>query len=131
MSADEEKKLDDFTRKVIYEVGLDKPSNEFMDRLMIKIQKEQSYIYTPLIKKRGWGVIASFLTVSIVLLIKFSQRDSVLKGYGISDKIELGEINLFEKFHFSDTTTIILMVALAFILIQIPLMKRMYFNQFK
>ncbi|ETN96031.1 hypothetical protein SAMN04487906_0605 [Zhouia amylolytica] len=131
MSIEEEKKLEAITRRMIQDSGLEKPSAGFMNRVMLSIQKEQQYAYTPLIKKWGWYIIASLLTAITVILIKFSDRSTFLEHLGVVKKIDFSNLDIVSKLQFSDTTSFVLIMAFSLILFQMYLIKKMYFKQFK
>ena len=66
---EENKKLDDFIRKTIKEVGLEKPSPNFTNLVLSKIQAEEEkaaiFQFQPILSKKVWfiiigGVIALF-----------------------------------------------------------------------
>ncbi|MCL6217592.1 hypothetical protein [Zunongwangia pacifica] len=70
-----EKKLDEFTKKVFSETGLETPSFNFTDKVMVDLPEINSaktastntsinkIKYEPLISKKGWVMIAAFITL--------------------------------------------------------------------
>lgn len=73
MNDKESKKLDDFTKKMVKELPVEKPSVNFSKNVMEVINaletKEQK-VYEPLISKKGWFMIAASFVGFILLLIK-------------------------------------------------------------
>lgn len=65
MKAEQDRKADDFLRKIVVEAGADQPSDQFTQSLMEKIERMQlpsSVIrYKPLISKKGWLPISALV----------------------------------------------------------------------
>lgn len=70
---EENKKLDDFVRKTVKEVGLEKPSLEFTDSVLSRIQthseKSTVFDYQPLLSKRVWLIVGSLISLVFAYLI--------------------------------------------------------------
>lgn len=74
MDNKEKELLENFTKKMVKETSLEKPSKSFSKNIMdviveLQPQKEIS-AYQPLISKKGWFLIISSLAASIILLLK-------------------------------------------------------------
>ncbi len=73
MKAEQDRKTDDFLRKLVVEAGADQPSEQFSRSVMEKIEQmplRSSVIrYKPLISKKGWLPIAALvLGICFILL---------------------------------------------------------------
>lgn len=66
--------LDNFTKKMVKDLPIEKPSNSFSKNVMNVINNleavKSTNVYEPLISKRTWFLIISSLIVSMVLLLK-------------------------------------------------------------
>jgi len=66
--------LDSFTKKMVKDLPIEKPSNIFSKKVMNVISNletvKSTFVYEPLISKRTWFLIISSLIVSMVLLLK-------------------------------------------------------------
>jgi hypothetical protein len=66
--------LDSFTKKMVKDLPIEKPSNSFSKNVMNVINNleavKSTNVYEPLISKRTWFLIISSLIVSMVLLLK-------------------------------------------------------------
>tara|TARA_B100000795_G_C22714410_1_gene404900 strand:+ start:335 stop:745 length:411 start_codon:yes stop_codon:yes gene_type:complete len=74
MSNKERDLLDSFTKKMVKDLPIEKPSNSFSKNVMNVISNleavKSTYVYEPLISMRTWFLIISSLIVSMVLLLK-------------------------------------------------------------
>ena len=78
MKEDQEKKLDDFIRKVVQEGGHDEPSKEFTDTVMERIRKAKeaklNISYSPLITKKVWFLLSVLVVGAIVFVLTSDQQ---------------------------------------------------------
>lgn len=62
---EENKKLDDFIKKSVQEVGLEKPSLDFTDLVLSKIEveseKSPAFQYQPILSKSTWFIILAMV----------------------------------------------------------------------
>ena len=76
MSADKEKNLDEFIKKMVNEVGTEKPSSNFTDSVMDKIyalEKEAAGLrYVPPISKNTWILIGVVVLIVCAILLNTS-----------------------------------------------------------
>lgn len=130
MSFEEEKKLDDFTHKIVSAAGLESPSANFLDGVLSRIRKEQRFVYKPLIKRNVLIGIAACLIALIALAYNFVD-DSFLRGLSDKYDLKLNELDLSIGFAIPNTLMTILIIAFTLILIQLFIVKRLYFKQLK
>jgi len=68
-----EQKIDDFTKYVIKEAGLETPSSDFVLNVMNVLKKEEKaseiFIYKPIISNKTWFVIGLILTVTSIYYV--------------------------------------------------------------
>lgn len=112
MEAKPDKKLDDFTKKMIVEAGVDKPSTHFTASIMEKIQISESTLngtfYKPLISKQGWMLLGLItLTLFIVLLVVDWESDySYITNPILEKASEFNRLNLLDRLHFNSLDNI-------------------------
>lgn len=105
-----EKKIEEFTKQLIKEAGVESPSSNFVKNIMSSIAVEKSSIkkltYTPIISKPVWVVMALFFSAICVFIVTGMVDASVFQKYlnfNIFSKI--ATLNLFENIRFSPTFT--------------------------
>ncbi len=94
---EENKKLDDFIRKAIKEVGLEKPSLDFTDLVLSKIQTEEEksavFKFQPILSKKTWFIIiCAIITLFAYLLLGDLEMES--PWFSISQLNRLTAYNL-------------------------------------
>ncbi|NND63120.1 MAG: hypothetical protein HKN48_07975 [Flavobacteriaceae bacterium] len=116
--------LEEFTKKVMKESGLEQPSKGFAASVMNKIIEEgKTVTYTPLISKRGW-FIAAILIIACASLFFFlpeTEASFITK----LPKPELSFAGTFFKDLELSKTMIYGIGFLALFLVQIPFLKRL------
>lgn len=82
---EEDKKIERFTKDILNEVGLEKPSLSFVENVMGVVEKPlvvNSTIYKPLISKKAWLLIAvcfiGIMTYAYRLPLKTSLFDKMV-----------------------------------------------------
>ncbi|RMA57944.1 hypothetical protein [Ulvibacter antarcticus] len=117
------KKIDDISKKLIKEAGLQQPSTDFLTNVMsVVAQKAAKKIYKPLISKMAWVFIG--LVVLLVSSVLFIVPLSHVSFFGIFDAIEKVSIhNPFSEVKVSKIT-IYGLGFLGLFLVQIPFLKR-------
>ena len=97
---EEDKKLDSFIRKSIKELGLEKPSLQFTDVVLSKIQGNTSvsptFVYKPLFSKSTWLIILTVVATIFVYLI-LDQSEIKTTWFSIAKLNQLASFNLFGK----------------------------------
>lgn len=136
MEANKEKKLDNFIRKSVKEIGLESPSVNFTKTLLTKIevsaQKETTTVYKPLISKVGWGVLAVILLALSGLAI-YGRGDTKLAwlekmNMGALPKLQL--MDALPNFAISNIFFYGLLIFGLFALIQLVLFKQRLDRQY-
>lgn len=122
--------LDDFTKKLIVESGVHKPSLDFSKRVVDAIESKAVTlnVYQPLISRKSWVLI---IITAVVCFISFYFFQST--GNSILDKLEIGhyldlqfslpEIKLSKTFIYA-------IGFMSLFLIQIPFLKHYVSNRF-
>ena len=134
MSGQEDKQLDDFLRKVIKEVPLKTPAENFTEQLLQKIavEKQQSNIsYTPIITTKGWIFIFSAILLIISYLYKSntsvtSEQNQIL---AIFNNI-LSAFDFTFSINFPETFSYAIVLLIPLLLIQITLLKKHFNKQY-
>ena len=122
------KKEDYFTRSLIKDAGLNKPSMDFKNMVMHKIATNAANSYQPLISKNIWW----FLAITVMALT------IGIYVYPLASTDLLGQWNLSERLNFNFTLptvqiskiTSYALGFLALILLEIPFLKRILMKQY-
>lgn len=127
---EENKKLDDFVRKSIKEVGLDNPSLDFTNLVMSKIQMDTErsaiFVHKPLLSKSTWFVIIA-MVVAIFAYVIFGQPEQETTWLWFSKLNDLASFNLMgsmPNITISRTLTYGILAVTFFVWIQIFLLKK-------
>ncbi len=131
MKENEDKYLDDFTKKIIKKASLESPSIHFTSEIMSQVSalnKSKVIAYKPLISKQTWVLIAlSFIGLCIYLIFGPETHQSSWLGSLDFSKFT----NVLSGFTISKT----LMYAIAFfglmLCIQIPVLKNHFDKRFE
>ena len=118
MSTNEEKQLDEFTRKIISDAGLERPSSIFLNNLMTKIQSVTSPVitYKPLIGKWVWWLIGVVMAALI-----FTVFNTGISESAVWDKLLPGL--RIKPLHISENLVFIAVVASLCILAEVILIR--------
>lgn len=119
------KRIDTFLQKYIQEIPLESPSKDFTKNLMEVLTKEETTkvtAYTPLISKKGWGIIASIIAIfsTVVVFIPYREEEQSLIDKIPVDFSFLSHISfskMFEILSVSNSTlyTLVLFTVLFFV----------------
>ena len=97
---EEDKELDNFIRKSIKDIGLEKPTEGFTDLILSKIrantQVSATFVYKPLISKTVWFLIL-LLVITIFLSVIFGQFEQETTWLWLTKLNDLASFNLFGK----------------------------------
>lgn len=121
----ENKKLDQFTKKVIQGAGVESPSIDFLANVMAEVSKEKVpvKVYKPLITKVGWMIIGALFLVFAFVLTRFSLGFSILGDWNLSslmmDKYET-------KIEIPATYAYCFFFLLVFVLIQVNIIQKRF-----
>jgi len=120
------KKIENFTDKALERAGLEKPSVSFLDDVMEKVEQTSiQTVYTPLVTKKGWWLVAAVF-VGVVAMLYFYQPE-ILPYFSNSIQTPMFK-NPFEDVEVSKTT-IYAIGFLGLFLVQLPFLKRLIGNQ--
>ncbi|HMB64370.1 MAG TPA: hypothetical protein VKN36_14925 [Eudoraea sp.] len=93
MEENKDKRLDDLIRRSVREMGLDTPPANFTENLLFKIETipraSDAIVYTPLISRFGWGIIAA-IVIALGVLIGYANPDARITWF---EKINWSEIS--------------------------------------
>jgi len=122
----ENKKLDQFTKEVMQDAGLQAPSTDFLANVMAEVSKEKVpvKVYKPLISRVGWLIIGALFILFAFVLTRFSLGLSILGDWDLSSlmiekykpTIEIPEIPATYAYGF--------FFLLVFLVIQVKLIRR-------
>lgn len=94
---EENKKLDDFIRKTIKEVGLEKPSLDFTDLVLSKIQAEEEktavFEFQPILSKKAWFIIICAV-IALFAYLLLGDLEIEIPWFSISQLNRLTAYNL-------------------------------------
>ena len=134
---EEDKKLDDFIGKSIKSVGLDKPSLDFTNSVLSKIQVESQtkavFEYRPIISKSTWAIIFA-IVVAIFTYVIFGNSDQGNTWFSFSQLNMVTSFNVLGKmssFELSNTFVYGILVFTFFLLIQVLLIKQRFERHYK
>ena len=97
MKEQEDKYLDDLTKKVFRDASLKSPSSDFIDNVMARVTDySQATVYKPLISKSTWTIIFLGFGALISYILFFEAPTETSNWLSSSDKI------LFVKSSISD-----------------------------
>lgn len=119
----ENDKLDEVLGPALKQLNPEKPSLDFTDRLMDRIEeaRQTSTVYTPLISKQVWvilfGLFALFLGFAFMSYTPDSQ--SWMPAFDLS----LDRGSALTNWSFSPTYVYLITFLAAFVLVQLPMMK--------
>jgi len=125
--------LDELSEKIMTKSKLETPSLDFTANVMssvnVEYKQSESTIYTPLISKKTWLIIAVFFIVvcACLLLGNTSEGFGWFTGVDFSFMPSLNIANLFSGISFSKTVLYAIVVLTLMLFIQIPLLK-VYFD---
>ena len=131
MEENRDKELDAFIKKIVNEVGLEKPSVNFTDAVLSKVQVavlKGSTGYTPLISKSAWFIMA-VSTVAVIVYMIFG--DATIEIPWVSSLIQSiptdnSFFNAFSNVKISETFLFATVGLTIFIGIQIFLLKHQF-----
>ena len=118
LSKEQEKVL----KKALDQIGLEKPSPDFLSNVMDAIEI-QGQTTSPLIGKKGWILLVFVFTVSLGLLAFYPEEGSALFDTVFSYRFEFAQ-NLFKEFKISKTLAMGIAL-LGLFLFQVPLLLKM------
>jgi len=126
--------IEDFTKFIMNDVQLEKPSADFVENVMGKISLENKpvieTIYKPLISKSSWFIISLITIAFCVYFILGNTNQSSIFSFINIDVSFLNKINInavFENIHIPDIFSILFLFFTVLVIFQIFAIKN-YFN---
>ncbi|MDX1828292.1 MAG: hypothetical protein R3342_01980 [Lutibacter sp.] len=127
------KNIEYFTRYVIKESSIEKPSVDFVGKVMNRIDLERIPIYEnkykPLISKLGWIIISIVLILSSIYFWskKFSSSN-YLSELNLSFSTNLSLTKIFNEINIPSTFTFVFLFFTILVVIQLLIIKK-YFDK--
>jgi hypothetical protein len=127
------KNIEDFTKYVIKESSIEKPSVDFVGKVMNRIDLERIPIYEnkykPLISKLGWIIISIVLILSSIYFWskKFSSSN-YLSELNLSFSTNLSLTKIFNEINIPSTFTFVFVFFTILVVIQLLIIKK-YFDK--
>lgn len=125
-----EKRLDDFVKKVVNSTGLESPSIDFTKNIISKIAaqeaKNTATVYRPLISKTSWMIVAT-ITLLLFGFIFFGKLDltiSWLPDINLVALNKIGFMDVLSQLHLPNTVVYSLIGIMLFFYVQIIFLKR-------
>lgn len=126
---EDDKNLDNFIRKSVKDIGLEKPTEGFTELILSKIQPSTqvspAFVYEPLLSKKAWFLMLLIVAAIFVYVIygQFEQETTWLWMAKLND---LASFNLFGKIPnipISNTFVYGMLAVTFFVCIQILILK--------
>ncbi|NQY29209.1 MAG: hypothetical protein HRT69_07040 [Flavobacteriaceae bacterium] len=127
--------LDELSEKIITASNLEAPSLDFTANIMSNInvaaKQSESTIYTPLISKKTWFIIAVIFIVVCAYLLLGSTSESIgwFTNVDFSFAPSFNMASIFSEISFSKTVLYATVVLALMLFIQIPLLKKHFDNR--
>ena len=129
----QDKNIDDFSKDLLKDVGLETPSANFVNNVLKTINVENTLVsnsvYKPLISKRGWF----FIVVCFIVLFTYFYTPNTESSiqYPVIDLSFLNKlmaINIFENIKLSKIFSFSFILFSVLVLVQLHFIKK-YFNK--
>ena len=136
MSDKQMDRLDAFTRKVVREIPLEKPSKDFSKNVMAEIyaleKRRVSQQYEPLISKKVWLLLLVFFIVMFLWVFNNSEGEatSTFSWVDLSSFTELISFDFLLNFKVSDVTVYAFVFMAIMVSVQIGYIKNYYNSRF-
>ena len=134
MNENENKRIDNLSRKVIVKASVESPSFDFTAQIMTQLTalgQSQATVYKPLISKKAWFVI--FGTFAALLAYAFfgtqQQASEPFLDFSILDKTKV--LYTLPRFTFSKTLSYALLFLSLMVLIQVSFLKDYFDRKFE
>jgi len=122
----ENKKLDQFTKEVMQDAGLQAPSTDFLANVMAAVTHEKVPVkaYKPLISKVGWLIIAALFLIFAFVLTRFSLGFSIFGDWNLSSLVIEKYEPTFEIPEIPATYAYCFFFLLVFVVIQVKIFSK-------
>ena len=128
-----DKEIDEFAKYIVKEASVEKPSEEFVNKVMDTIYLENTAVlntsFKPLISNTSWFVIVLIFASVIGYLLNIETKlPAMFKFIDVSFFKNISSIEIFSKIHFSNTFTLSFIIFSIFVIFQLIVIKN-YFNK--
>lgn len=127
-----DKNIEEFTKLIMREATIEKPSDNFVGKVMGTVLTENKPVLTdskPLISTIAWFFISLlFVGLSVLVFFDASETPSFLSSINWSFFNKLSSFNIFEKIHFSSLFTFSFVFFSALVILQLMVIKN-YINK--
>lgn len=128
-----DKEIDEFAKYIVKEASVEKPSEEFVNKVMDAIYLENTTAlntsFKPLISNTSWFVIVLIFASVIGYLLNIETKlPAMFKFIDVSFFKNISSIEIFSKIHFSNTFTLSFIIFSIFVIFQLIVIKN-YFNK--
>lgn len=125
------KNLEDFTKYIIKESSIEKPSDDFVKKVMNRISLESNPIYDnkykPLISKLGWILISLVLVFSsIYFWSEGFNKSNYLADLNLSFLTNFSLIKIFNEINIPSTFTFVFVFFTILVVVQLLIIKRFF-----
>ncbi len=125
-----EKRLDDFVKKVVNSTSLESPSIDFTKNIISKITAQEAQstatVYQPLISKTSWLILAT-ITILLFAYVIFGKLDlsiSWLPNINSEFLNKIGFMDALSQIHLPNTAVYAFIGIMLFFYVQIIFLKR-------
>lgn len=130
----QDKKIEDFSKFIIKEAGIEYPSNDFVNNVMNTINLEKSNstitIYKPLISKQTWLLITLFLISLLIYVFTNTVKSSIIiQTIDTSFFNKFNSINIFDKIKLPNVVVFSTVLFSVLVLFQLTLIKKFFNNE--
>lgn len=127
------KNIKDFTKYIIRESSLEKPSDDFVYKVMDSINLESNAIYEskykPLISKLGWIVISLGLILSSIhFWSKKFYKSNYLADLNLSFLTNFSLTKIFNEINIPNTFSIVFVFFTVLVIIQLIVIKKYFYK---
>ncbi|MCF6182196.1 hypothetical protein [Lutibacter sp.] len=127
------KNIKDFTKYIIRESSLEKPSDDFVYKVMDSINLESNAIYEskykPLISKLGWIIISLGLILSsIYFWSKKFYKSNYLADLNLSFLTNFSLTKIFNEINIPNTFSIVFVFFTVLVIIQLIVIKKYFYK---
>ncbi|WP_142783685.1 hypothetical protein [Changchengzhania lutea] len=132
-----DKYLDDFARKIMKETSMDRPSFNFTDAVMSKVEalnEDNATVYKPLISKTAWLLIGFATIVLVLYALLFgsnTETPSWIQSLDLSRLSNLNIVDALPSISISKTFTYAIVFFGLMIGLQVILLKNRFNKRFE
>lgn len=130
----QDKNIEEFSKFIIKEAGIESPSNDFVNSVMNTIflenSRTSSTIYKPLISKQTWLLITLiFIGLCLFIFTSTSKSSIILETIDVSFFNKFNSINIFEKIKLPNVFVFSTILFSILVLFQLTIIKKFFNNE--